>query len=662
MSKALKRILDVSSRVKTALRNGDPIVALESTILTHGMPYPVNVEMAQQVEEIIRSKGVTPATIGILGGKVRVGLSGEEIEMLSKCKSGLKVSRRDLPYVLSDPHAHGGTTVSATSLLAHSCGIHTFVTGGIGGVHRGAEVSMDISADLFELQQTPITVVSAGIKSILDIEKTLEVLETLGVCVVTYASSPQTSFPAFFSRESGFLAPYTVASARKVAEMMKVRDDLKLNSGMLVGVPIPLEHEALDAEKSILNSVKEAAELGIKGREVTPFVLSKVSQLTQGDTLKANLALIKNNAIIGSEIAKEYSILSSKSTEMPLTPIHTPIVVGGAAVDLIAQFLEPKLPLDGATHKGKIDMHFGGVGRNIAQGLAQLNLSPVFVSSVGKDNLGASLKQDLEDDTHVSTFDNKSTATYCVITNDKGDVQSGIGDMNVHNDISPELIRELDFSSCPLVVMDGNIPVSTMNEIKNKCLESNPVLLFEPTDVHKAHKPFINTENISAITYISPNERELECILKEYNNETASPCNLKDKLNNCIDLCQGILTHVEVIMVTLAENGILLVRRGSSNDPLPLFNNPNVLNPGSFPISAKHYPVLSAPSHILSSSGAGDCLIAGFMASVLKNNHQDKAIGVGMQLARQSLEQVCAVPKTFQHLDWDYSATGTNLL
>ncbi|QQP58088.1 Pseudouridinemetabolizing bifunctional protein C186105like, partial [Caligus rogercresseyi] len=507
----------------------------------------------------------------------------------------------------------GGTTVSGTSLLAHAVGINTFVTGGIGGVHRGGEISMDISADLFELHSTPITVVSAGIKSILDIPKTLEVLETLGVCVLTYSSSLESPFPAFFSSQSRSRAPYNVGCPKEIAKMMKVQRELALNSGMLVGVPIAQEHEVPEVESAIREAIQEMEDFGIQGKEVTPFLLSKVTQLTKGDSLEANLALIRNNADVGSRIAKEYAMLSSRSIDLPLSiKKNSPIVVGGAAVDLIAQFLSLSSPWMPPLTKGRCNA-FRRSWAEYRSGPLSATPPPILCI------------HNLTDNAHISVVEGKSTATYCVIT------------MRwVKSRYSPQMIERLVFDDAPLIVLDGNIPLATVEAIKKKALEGRVPVLFEPTDVHKAHKPFSNLETASSITYISPNERELEFILKKYD------LNLGERINYCIDLSQEILCYVQVIVVTLAENGVLVIRRGSSSSD----------------------PFLSIMTHrVLSSSGAGDCFIAGFAASLLKTRgHQDMAVGLGMQAAIQSLNAVSAVPQSFEALDWDFSANGIHYL
>lgn len=294
--------LDVSEEVKNALTKGLPVVALESTIISHGMPYPDNVETALMVEKTVRQNGAVPATVAIIGGRLKVGLSNEEIEYLGKKgREILKASRRDIVPIVSYK-LDGATTVTTTMMIANMAGIKIFATGGIGGVHRGAETTMDISADLEELSQTPVTVVCAGAKSILDLGLTLEYLETKGVPVIGY----KTEFlPAFYTKKSKFKVDYTVNYPEELAEMIYVRDALNLKGGMLVTNPIPDEYSMDEAyiDEAIEKALDKAKELGIKGKETTPFLLKEVKEVTGGESLKANVRLVLNNATLASKVA-----------------------------------------------------------------------------------------------------------------------------------------------------------------------------------------------------------------------------------------------------------------------------------------------------------------------------------------------------------------------
>jgi pseudouridine-5'-phosphate glycosidase len=303
----LKNYLEISEEVSKALSEGKPVVALESTIISHGMPYPRNVETALNVEKIIRENGAVPATTAILNGKIKVGLSAEEVEYLGKAKNVIKMSRRDMPFIVANK-LDGATTVAATMIIAQLAGIKVFATGGIGGVHRGAQETFDISADLDELGKTNVAVVCAGAKSILDIGLTLEYLETKGVPVFGFKTE---ELPAFFTTKSGFKVDYRVDSELDLAKALKAKWDLGLQGGVVVANPIPSEY-AMDFDKinnAINDAVKEAEEKGIKGKESTPFLLGKVKEITEGQSLEANIQLVYNNAKLGAKLATELSNL-----------------------------------------------------------------------------------------------------------------------------------------------------------------------------------------------------------------------------------------------------------------------------------------------------------------------------------------------------------------
>ncbi len=299
----MNRYLDISPEVHMALDAGLPVVALESTIISHGMPYPQNVETALLVEQTIRDCGAVPATIAIIGGRLKAGLSRDEIEHLGKAgRAVAKASRRDLPALVARG-ADGATTVTTTMIIAHMAGISVFATGGIGGVHRGAETSMDISADLEELAQTPVMVVCAGAKSILDLGLTLEYLETRGVPVIGYGTE---ELPAFYTRSSGFKVDYRVDGPEELAAMFRAQRDLAYKGGMLVTNPIPekysMDKAVIDA--AIEQALKESREQGIHGKETTPFLLARVVELTGGSSLESNIQLVLNNARVAAETAK----------------------------------------------------------------------------------------------------------------------------------------------------------------------------------------------------------------------------------------------------------------------------------------------------------------------------------------------------------------------
>lgn len=300
----MNKYLDIAPEVAEALKNGKPVVALESTIISHGMPYPKNVETAMLVEKTIRDNGAVPATIAIIGGRLKAGLSREEIEYLGKAgRDVAKASRRDLAALVAAGR-DGATTVTTTMIIAHMAGIDIFATGGIGGVHRGAETTMDISADLEELGSTPVMVVCAGAKSILDLGLTLEYLETKGVPVIGYGTD---ELPAFYTRQSGFGVDYRADSPAQLASMFRAQKELGMKGGMLVTNPIPEEY-AMDKaviDAAIEQALRESVEQGIHGKETTPFLLARVVELTGGSSLESNIQLVLNNAALAAKTAVE---------------------------------------------------------------------------------------------------------------------------------------------------------------------------------------------------------------------------------------------------------------------------------------------------------------------------------------------------------------------
>ena len=314
----LPAVLDVADEVAAALAAGSPVVALESTIISHGMPYPDNLAMAREVEAILRARGVVPATIAVLAGRPRIGLDHEGLELIARDPEVAKVSVRDLPYVMATGR-HGATTVAATIRLAALAGIRVFVTGGLGGVHRGAERTFDVSADLTELSRSPVAVVCAGVKSVLDIGLTLEMLETLGVPVLAVGTE---EFPAFYSRGSGHRAPLRVDTAAEVAAVMRHQWSLGLPGaqpgGLLVAHPVPTADE-IPAERIaavVDRALAEAEARGVGGRDVTPYLLRRIGELTGGTSLAANVALVRANARFGAEVARAYAATAGAASEV----------------------------------------------------------------------------------------------------------------------------------------------------------------------------------------------------------------------------------------------------------------------------------------------------------------------------------------------------------
>ncbi|KAG8012781.1 Pseudouridine-metabolizing bifunctional protein C1861.05 [Nibea albiflora] len=610
----------VHPSVSQALAENKPVVALESTIITHGMPYPHNLSTAKEVEAIVRAEGATPATVGIIEGEVHVGLSSEELDHLARCKSSLKVSRRDLPYAVSKGLS-GGTTVSATMIAAHRARIPVFVTGGIGGVHRDGENSLDISADLTELGRTPIAVVSAGVKSILDIGRTLEFLETQGVCVATYGALK--SFPAFFSPQSGFTSPYQVSNPEEAAELIASALSLGLQSGVLLAVPIPDEHAAVgqEIEEAIQAAVTEASAKGITGRDVTPSILQKVNDLTKGKSLQANIALIHNNAKVGSQIACALSKQMNEGKLKGSTRRHG------------------KSDIFGQTNPGSVCQSFGGVGRNIADSLSRLGRRPLFISATGADSHSDAVFNYCKhmDTSGVARLEEQSTATYCVVIAESGEMSLGLGDMDIHEQITEQYVSQFEkqLSSATLVCLDGNIPTSTINYVCSIASKHNINVWYEPTDPEKACKPFLS-DSWKSLSYSSPNLAELCTMNKTLGLPTPEvlPSSFEEVLSVAVALSRPLLEHLHCLVVTLGANGLLVC---GEHDAASVNLQPRKQKRRRR-LCALHYPALTVTAEeTMNVSGAGDSLAGALMVGILQHQETDSCVRMGLLAARLSL-------------------------
>ncbi|XP_069105872.1 uncharacterized protein [Argopecten irradians] len=600
---------------------------------------------ACDVETIVRQHGSVPATIGILAGKIKVGLSTEELEYLAKpSRTVVKTSRRDLPVVIAE-RRDGGTTVSGTMVIANMAGISIFVTGGIGGVHRGVEDTMDVSADLTELGRTPVTVISSGVKSILDIARTLEFLETQGVCVASYG--PGQDFPAFFTPRSGLKAPYNVEDPGNAARLIDTHHRLGLDSGILLAVPIPEEQSGQGQiiEEAIQVAVSKASVMGVSGKEVTPFILQQVNEITQGASLEANVALIRNNAKVGSQIAHQLSALrkaspdgNSKTGSEDITMVTAPriksrsksqqssskslqpskgkgrvVVIGGTNVDFYAMVNKEQLKADGGTYPGGVRQSFGGVGRNLADGLSRVGVDPLFISAVGDDSHrpGFQLYCSHMDLNGVAVRPDQATATYCAVLKSTGELIFGIGDMDIHKTVTPDMVSEFEeeLTSAPIVCVDGNIPAETIQHVCKVCSQASVPVWFEPTDIHAIEKPFgAGVQHLP--TYISPNLNELRRLFLVLTGQSQLPTelsiqdNLEVVLEECIRLCKPVLEKVPVLIATLGQHGMLLCQNANTSK-FPIRGDHVKMGDHSF----VHYPAASPdkmPKQLVSVSGAGD--------------------------------------------------------
>ena len=669
----------IHKEVSEALLKNKPVVALESTIITHGMPFPQNLKTARSVIEIIRRNGVVPATIAVLNGKLHIGLTRSELEYVSKMgKSAIKTSRRDLSAVLSKGLV-GGTTVSGTMVASAMVGIPIFVTGGIGGVHYGAEGTFDVSADLIELGRSPVAVVCAGVKSILDIGLTLEYLETHGVTVATFGDSLE--FPAFFTPNSGFKVPYNVKTPEEAAAMIDCNIQMGLKSGMVIGVPIPESHAVLGTqiEAAIQQALQDAKSKRISGKEVTPFVLQRVNQLTKGKSLEANVALIQNNALVGSRIALELSKLRQieaygkpqtipniSEERAPKTKTQ-PVVIGGSNVDFTAK-ANFEIMFHGATNIGTIRQMFGGVARNIAECIARIgHCKPLLISAVGGDDLGEMLLRQLElvrvstYGVHISKASN--TATYSVVLNNNGEVVVGIGDMEAHGEVTAQLVSAFEETICnaPIVIIDGNIEVEVIHYCIDLCKKHSIPVVFEPTCVMKAAKPFA-TDCWKDITFATPNLNELRTMNRlvrnhdEFTDESESETNdvedlskpLDEILRECVELCRPLMDHISTIIVTLGKYGVVVCRDVPFDSPFAEDGKFFGVGKGKLNglVSAMHFPAYGSEQgqvEVVSVTGAGDSLTAAFISSALAGHPPEVCVKAGLMAAWYSVQAPLAV-------------------
>ncbi|XP_054633714.1 uncharacterized protein zgc:136858 isoform X3 [Dunckerocampus dactyliophorus] len=655
----------VHPSVSQAIAEKHPVVALESTIITHGMPYPHNVSTAKEVEAIVRAEGATPATVGVIEGTVHIGLSSEELDFLARYDGSMKVSRRDLPYVTSQGLS-GGTTVSATMIAAHRAGIPVFVTGGIGGVHRDGQNSLDISADLTELGRTPIAVVSAGVKSILDIGRTLEFLlchqETQGVCVATYG--PSKDFPAFFSPLSGFTSPHQVCNADKAAQLIESVLLLGIRSGVLIAVPLPQEHAAAgqQMEQAIKTAVAESSARSITGRDVTPYILHRVSELTKGKSLQANIALIHNNAKVGSQIACALAKLPKKRKPTSATQQYGSniVVIGGINVDFIAKGRRKTLEF-GQTNPGSVRQSYGGVGRNIADCLSRLGQQPLFISATGADSHSDAVFNHCKhmNTSAVTRLEGERTATYCAVIAESGELSLGLGDMDIHQQITERYVSQFEQQLLwsTLVCLDGNIPISTIRYVCSMAQQHKINVWYEPTDSEKAGKPFLS-DAWKSLSYASPNLAELCTMNKTLGLQTPEgnicifdasvrtrlmmssgglavlPNSPDQVLTLAVALSRPLLEYLHCLVVTLGPGGVLVCgehRAGSVNLKPRKENKKRKL-------CAVHYPALSVAAHeTINVSGAGDSLAGAVMAGIVQGRDTDTCVGMGLLAARLSI-------------------------
>ncbi|XP_063707866.1 uncharacterized protein LOC134836602 [Culicoides brevitarsis] len=678
------KFLDIKPEIYDALySNKKPIVALESTIITHGMPYPDNLRTAVEVEEIVRKQNAIPATIALLDGKIKVGLDKNDLEKLanpSDGKKNVKVSRRDLAFALHNKR-NGGTTVAGTLIVCNMVGIKVFATGGIGGVHRNVEKTLDISADLQELARSSGTaVVCSGVKSILDIPRTMEFLETQGVFVGAFGTD---EFPAFFTRKSGVKAPYSLKNSLEAANILQTNGELGLN-GMLIAVPIPEEFsmDEVYIDGVIREALKAADQQGIQGKEVTPFILQALNEATKGKSLKSNIALIKNNAKVAAEIAVKYHELNSNdikranycsdSSESGRTDKkfeNSPVIIGGSNIDTCIKILDDDMKLDGATYSAKSSICCGGVGRNLAEGVGKIYGSSTFISAIGDDQNGSHIKSVLEPvcNTEFSTEKDFPTANATVLFNKDGDCKLVTLDMAVHRCITPELIQKNKnlIKNSPLTVFDANLSIETIEEILKLAREFKKPAFFEPTDLRLSHKPFLRKPELcSQIKFATPNLDELRNMAKflgfEISQKSSNLENRQEILKEVKFLAEFMSKKIENLIITLGSLGVVVARHGSSDSPF--FENHQYLDKKS-ELTLRYYPSEEI-SNVVNVSGAGDSFSSGFIAGMIEGLPENVCVSIGFEAAKKALLSKNAVAGSYfdrNHKCWSTSATYENL-
>ncbi|KEY81180.1 hypothetical protein IdgA [Aspergillus fumigatus] len=555
---AQSKFLKVSEEIRDAVATGKPVVALESTIYTHGFPYPENVALASLLESVVRVNGGIPATIGILNGVARVGLSAEELTELASTaekKDALKVSRRDLGYIcglgMAGRRLHGGTTVSGTMVLAHLAGIKVFGTGGLGGVHRGGESSMDISADLTELGRTPVAVVSSGCKSFLDIPRTLEFLETEGVCVGTFADGREGSvdFPAFFSRDSGIKSPRVIRDEAEAAAIIYAQSKLPVSSGIHFANPVPAEQSIPKGEMDII--IEEAIRLaeveGHRGSDNTPFVLAKIKELSGGKSVIANRALVEANVKRATKVAVELSKLeqADRGTGGRIEQLGKAdvLVAGSLAIDLSCDYTpfasesDKITPVPQTSNPAVIGQSLGGVGHNVAIASHYLGSSVLFCSVVGDDLSGRAALSTLQEEglptagvQILPASSGARTAQYVAINDAKRDLVVAMADMGIME--LPEHVLDFDGFWDPLirhtqpqwVVVDANWSPAVLARWIAVAKQHGARVAFEPVSTAKSRRLFSKTSEAdaviqpakavpnNAISLAAPNQYELSAM------------------------------------------------------------------------------------------------------------------------------------------------------
>ncbi|KAG2779315.1 hypothetical protein PC129_g2664 [Phytophthora cactorum] len=681
---ALSQRLALSEEVSEAMygRVKRPVVALESTIISHGMPFPQNLHMAKHVEEVVRSHGACPATICIANGALKVGLVEQDLTQLAELGAGAKkCSTRDIAAAVTDKKVVGATTVSSTMRIAHAAGIKVFVTGGIGGVHRFCEETMDISTDLMELSRTPVAVVCAGVKSILDIPRTLEFLETHSVPVIGYKTD---QFPAFFTQDSGEKAHLRRDTPQDLARLIHESEALGLPNGHIIAVPNPKPVPSELINEAIELGLEEVAAKSIHGQAVTPYLLKRVNEITQGVSLTSNIDLVNNNATVGSQIACAlfdlengsvvdksgivYSLPDKKSSTT--SSGKRVLVVGGLVLDIISSSTSPLIR--GTSNIGTIKQSSGGVGRNIAECLHRLRLDPLLVSSIGNDASGSILLDNLKklgmNTSGINISDNLSTAVYSAVLDSTGDMDAAIADMSAFESIESEAISDKAIDRAKLVIADGNLVPATIGDLFKRSARLDVDTWFEPTSVQKAIR-VVEGGGVSSMKYMSPNADELHAIstairqkadLSAESNEADERFPLtkesgiirkeemtrlkNDLITTLLAMADGDTKRPKHVMVTLGKHGALVASINMSADDLreivedcdfdvEIWGMHHVH--GGHSVTMAHLPGMEIP--VKNCTGAGDSMVGGTVYGLLEGYDILQSCHMGMIAARKSL-------------------------
>ena len=702
-----RQAVKYSEEVKQALAKNTAVVALESTIISHGMPYPENFATAVAVEDVVRSRGATPATVALMDGDLYVGLERDQLQRLAQDgQSATKCSRRDLARVLSKKGL-GATTVSGTMIAADLAGVDVFVTGGIGGVHRGVEETMDVSADLSELGRTPVVVICAGVKSILDISRTLEYLETQGVAVMCWKTD---LFPAFFTVDSGEAAPMRVESADEVAQWIAANHDLGLRSGAIVAVPNPEPANEKLLNSALKTALDEVRDQRIQGKLATPYLLKRINELTGGDSLRSNIALVKNNARVGADIAVARSGRRHFSSSSRRAAAHgardgrggRPIVIGGATVDMTAQ-CEGDVVL-GTSNVGCVHRSYGGVGRNIVECLGRyaskrkekidLKQQPLFITVTGDDEVGSGIVEHLQQSTvnveGIHRVVGARTAMYNAVLDGRGDLIAAVADMdileseelNLHihscaagaeaeaeaeTGAEVEKKQLLSCSSSDLIIVDGNLTETAMLTMISSVPENVPIW-YEPTSVVKSNRCLVMLHRIELM---SPNWDELISIGNALNvlnvlEEEEVEEEEEEEWSNGMCTVERVTKVSEAVVsamvaaassseasrwlvVTMGKQGVVLchgVRRVEGGDGEESSkNNSNNGSNNNITLTTTHFKPETVREDMVNCTGAGDCLLATVAAASMRGVDMENAVRIGMSAASLTiLDEVAVSP------------------